>query len=108
MSSTVLDVLGVTKATRMRAKSLQSRLTLRSCGLQPARLLGPWDSPGKNTGLGCLALLQGIFLTQGLKPHLLGLLHWQVCSLPLAPPWKPHKSHRNYLFICSGRYVLNL
>ena len=26
----------------------------------PARLLGPWDSPGKNTGVGCHALLQGI------------------------------------------------
>ena len=25
----------------------------------------PWDSPGKNTGVGCHALLQGIFLTQG-------------------------------------------
>ena len=24
-----------------------------------------WDSPGKNTGVGCHALLQGIFLTQG-------------------------------------------
>ena len=32
----------------------------------------PWDSPGKNTGLGCLALLQGIFPTQGSNP---GLLH---------------------------------
>ena len=34
---------------------------------QPASLLWPWDSPGKNTGLGCHALLQGIFLTQGLN-----------------------------------------
>ena len=30
-------------------------------GLKPARLLCPWDSPGKNTGVGCHALLQGIF-----------------------------------------------
>ena len=30
----------------------------------------PWYSPGKNTGVGCLALLQGILLTQGSKPHL--------------------------------------
>ena len=30
-----------------------------------------------------LALLQGIFPTQGLNPHLLHLLHWQVDSLPL-------------------------
>ena len=27
-------------------------------GLRPARLLSPWDSPGKNTGVGCKALLQ--------------------------------------------------
>ena len=40
--------------------------------LQPARLLCPWNSPGKNTGVGCHCLLQGIFLTQGLN---LGLLH---------------------------------
>ena len=32
--------------------------------LQPTRLLCPWDSPGKNTGVGCHALLQGIFLTR--------------------------------------------
>ena len=34
-------------------------------GLWPTRLLCPWDFPGKNTGVGCHALLQGIFLTQG-------------------------------------------
>ena len=34
-----------------------------------------WDSPGKNTGVGCHALLQGIFPTQGLNPYLLRLLH---------------------------------
>ena len=37
-------------------------------GLQPARLLCPRDSPGKNTGVGCHALLQGIFPIQGLDP----------------------------------------
>ena len=35
----------------------------------------PWDSPGKNTGVGCHALLQGIFLSQGLNLRLLSLLH---------------------------------
>ena len=35
------------------------------------RLLCPWDSPGKNTGVGCHCLLQEIFLTQGLNPRLL-------------------------------------
>ena len=34
----------------------------------PPRLLCPWDFPGKNTGVGCHFLLQGIFLTQGSKP----------------------------------------
>ena len=40
--------------------------------MQPTRLLCPWDSPGKNTGVGCHSLLQGIFLVQGLN---LVLLH---------------------------------
>ena len=44
-------------------------------GMYPARLLCPWDSPGKNAGVGCLSLLQGIFLTQGSN---LGLLHCRL------------------------------
>ena len=40
-------------------------------GLSPTRLLCPWDSPGKSTGVGCHSLLQGIFLTQGLNLDLL-------------------------------------
>ena len=46
--------------------------SLQPHGLQPARLPCPWDSPGKNTAVGCHSLLQGIFQTQGLN---LGLLH---------------------------------
>ena len=46
-------------------------------------------SPGKNTGVDCHALLQGIFPTQGLNLHLSHLLHWQEGSLPLAPAGKP-------------------
>ena len=46
--------------------------SVRPRGLWPARLLCPWDSQGKSTGVGCHALLQGIFPTQGLN---LGLLH---------------------------------
>ena len=45
-----------------------------------------WDSPGINTGVGCHSLPQGIFLTRGLNPCLLCLLHWQSGSLPLVPP----------------------
>ena len=58
--------------------------SFQPCGLYPARLLCPWNFPGKNTGVGCRALLQGIFQTQGLNPGLLYLLHWQVDSLPLS------------------------
>ena len=45
---------------------------LQFCGLQPVRLLCPWDSPGKNIGVGSHFLLQGIFSTQESNP---GLLH---------------------------------
>ena len=47
------------------------------------------DSPGKNTGVGCHALLQVIFPAQGSNTFLLHLLHWQVGSLTLVPPGKP-------------------
>ena len=49
-------------------------------GLQPTRLLCPWNYPGKNTGGGCHSLLQGIFLTQGLN---LGLPHCRKSLYPL-------------------------
>ena len=58
--------------------------SVRPCGLQPTRLLSPWDSPGKNIGVGSHTLLQGIFLTQGSNPCLLSLLHWQEYSLPVS------------------------
>ena len=54
-------------------------------GLSPARLLCPWDSPCKSTGVDNLFLLQGIFLAQRLNPHLLCFPHWQAGSLPLVP-----------------------
>ena len=57
--------------------------SLQPHGLQPARLLCPWNFPGKNTGVGCHFLLLGIFPTQGSNLHLLLLLHYQVDSLPL-------------------------
>ena len=49
-----------------------------------ARLLYPWDSLGKSTGMGSYALLQGTFWTKRLNPHLSHLLHWQAGSLPWA------------------------
>ena len=55
--------------------------SLRPHGLAPAWLLCPCDFPGKNTGVGCHFLLQGIFPTQELNLsllHLLCLWHWQA------------------------------
>ena len=46
-----------------------------------ARLLCPWDFPGKHTGVGCHFFLQGIFPTQGLN---LGLLHCRQILYHLA------------------------
>ena len=43
-----------------------------SNSLRPHGLYSPWNSPGQNTGVASLSLLQGIFPTQGLNP---GLLH---------------------------------
>ena len=61
-------------------------LTLRPHGLQPARLLCPWDSPSRNTGVGCHALLQGIFPTQGSNP---GLLHCRQILYQLSHQGSP-------------------
>ena len=66
-------------------------------GLQPTRLLPPWDSPGKTTGVGCHFLLQGIFPTQGLNP---GLLHSRQTLLPL--------SHQGSLCQISGWPLNNI
>ena len=65
--------------------------SLRPHGLQPARLFCPWNVPGKNTGVGCRFLLQGIFPTQGSNPLLpspaFNLL--QAGSLPLSHLRRP-------------------
>ena len=59
--------------------------SLRPHGLQPARLLCPWDFTGNNTGVGCHFLLQVIFPTQGSNP---GLLHCRQMLLPSETPGK--------------------
>ena len=62
---------------------------LQPHGLEPTRLLCPWDFSDKNTGVGCHFLLQGIFLAQGSN---LCLLHWQVGSFPLNHQGSPECS----------------
>ena len=58
-------------------------------GLLPIRLLCRWDSPGKNIGVGCHFLLQGIFPTQGYNPCILHLLHCRQILLATEIPEKP-------------------
>ena len=61
--------------------------------LQPFRLRCPWNSPDKNTGVGCHFLLWGIFLTQGSNPGLLycrQILYQLRHHLPFGPPRGRH------------------
>ena len=72
----------------MHTQSLQSCLTLLwPHGLCPARLLCPRDFSGKNTGVGCHFLLQGIFPTHGSNLHRLCLLRCTQILYPLSH-WK--------------------
>ena len=63
--------------------------SLQPHGLHSARLLSTWDFPGKNTGVDCHFLLQGIFLTTGSNSSFLCPLHWKADSLPLSQLLKP-------------------
>ena len=61
---------GCSLEVKVKGKPSDMSDSLWPQGLQPTRLLHPWDSPGKNTGVGSHFLLQGIFPTQGLNPGL--------------------------------------
>ena len=63
-------------------------------GLSPTRLLCLWGSSGKNIGVGCHSLLQGIFLTQGVNPD---LLHCRQILYHLSHQGSPTKGR---LFLC--------
>ena len=76
---------------------------LRSHRLYPARLLCPLHSPGKNTGVGCHFLLQGIFPTQRLNTSLFCLLDWQEGSLPLVHLGRPIRKYMASLKIKYSR-----
>ena len=58
-----------------------------------AMLFCPWDFPGKNTGVGFHALLQGIFQPRNQTFISYHILNWQVGSLPLVPPGKPWEKY---------------
>ena len=69
------------------------------------QLYSPWNSPGKNTGVGSLSLLQGIFQTQGLNP---GLPHCRPDSLPAEPQGKPPSITGGFYWVNSWFPVLLL
>ena len=71
---------------------------------QPARLLCPWDSPGKNIGVGCPFLLQGIFLTQGSN---LGPLHCRQILYQLSYKGSPSidEKMRKMLYVYVYIYI---
>ena len=68
-------------------KSESESCSVVSDFLWPHGLYSPWNSPGQNTGMGRLSLLQGIFPTQGSNP---GLLHWWQILYQLSHKGSPN------------------
>ena len=61
----------------------------------PRDWIPPWNSPGKNTEVGCHFLLQGIYLTQGLNPGLLHCRQVQATIWFSSPtPWHISRGNR--------------
>ena len=79
------------------ARSVAQCPTLQPHGLWPTGLLCPWNSTGKNPGVGSHLLLQGVFPIQGLNP---GLLHCRRMDLlPSEPPTaSEHKTFLEFNF----------
>ena len=71
----------------LKSESKSESRSLVSDSLRPPGLYSPWNSPGHNTEVGSLSLLQGIFPTQGLNPG----LTLQADSLPAEPQGKPFR-----------------
>ena len=76
---------GKARQTRVLFESESESCSVMSDPLQPRGLHTPWNSPGQNTGVGSLSLLQGIFPTQGWNP---GLPPLQADSLSAEPQGK--------------------
>ena len=77
--------------------------SVRPHGLWPTRLC-PWDSPGKNTGVGCHALLQGTFPTLGLNPGPLHCRHFLIITLSFKTYLTSQGSHsgRSWCHYCNA------
>ena len=73
--------LVICSSLKVKVKTTLSCLTLR-----PHGLYSPWNSPGQDTGVGSLSLLQGIFPTQESNP---GLPHCRQILYQLSHRWSP-------------------
>ena len=78
--------VSVTSDTQMTVKV--SFHSVVSNSLQPRGLYSPWNSPGQNTGVGSLSLLQRIFPTLGQNP---GLLHYRQILYHLSYQGSPDR-----------------
>ena len=81
---TILNIICLFHICGLHAQSPPTICNPRDCSLSDSSVCGIF--PGKNTGVGCHFLLQGILLALGLYPH---LLNWQVDSLPLSHQQSP-------------------
>ena len=86
-------------------KSESESHSVVSNSLQPHGLYSPWNSPGKNTGVGSLSFLQGIFPTQGSNP---GLLHCRQILYQLSHKGSPKRSLWEFLVFFYSSVNLNL
>ena len=76
-----------------------------SDSLRPHELYSTWNSPEQNTGMGCPALLQGIFPTQGSNP---GLPHCRKILYQLSHKGHTHKETYIYIHYKYNYYIYNL
>ena len=90
------------QSPRVLCSVVQSCPTLRPMDCSPPGSSVCGDSPGKNTGVGCHVLLQGIFPTQGLNP---GLRHCRRVLYHLSHRRSPYRLgyNVNIILICTGK-----
>ena len=108
MFSSIPDLYALNTPVATPRALLFCGLLAQSCpalcdSMGPTRLLCPWDSPGKNTGVGCLGLLQGIFpIQKSMSPALAGGF------FTTSTAWEAHVVKCYYALILEGKPVSDL
>ena len=85
--------------------TMKVKVTQQSDSLQPRELYSPWSSPGQNTGVSSLSLLQGIFPTQGSN---WGLLYCRQTLYQLNHQGSPNLFPRQFQIKLDIRISINL